>query len=437
MSRTLLINLKTSEIASTPNFVMPLGILSIAAYLRSNGEEADILDLNVTDFNIDSVLKYNFVGLSVMVSSQFKRAYQICQDIKLMAPAIRTIVGGSHISQFKNDIIKNCPEIDFVVAGEGEQKLLSIIREGKIKDVGFIENLDSLPWAAYHLLNFEDYKRDYSNWNNPYNADLGIRVPLVTSRGCPNNCNFCSLTKHMGMKYRPMSKDNVVDLIEYLHNIYNANYFAFYDANFTLQAKRVIEISNEIVKRNLKVYLDLPTGLPINNKTSEMVDALVEAGLIRTTLSVESGDETIRNKVMQKKSKQTDIFSAIEAIRKYPQVYLLTDFVIGMPEETEASITATYNLLKDLDTDDITISVATPYPETALYDQCLKHSLFWHDIDLNELYKSDDFCHVNLKRFNIKPYDLDEDTLVYFRDKLIDLKGIKLENYKKRVGKNV
>jgi len=432
MPKILLINLPTSEIASTLNFTMPVGILSLAAYLEMNNESVDILDLNVNNNNYLSK-EYEYVGISIMIAAQFNAAYKIAKEIKGAYPNTKIIVGGTHVTQFKNDIIKNCPEIDFVVAGEGEKQLLNIIRNESI-DERFIEDINGLPFPAYHKLNFDDYKRDTTNWNNPYNADLSIRMPIITSRGCPNQCNFCSLIKHMGNKYRPMSSNVVVNLLEYYHKQYGVVYFAIYDANFMVQTKRVIDIANEIVKRNLKIYLDLPTGLPINEHTKDIVDALAQAGLIRTTLSIESGNEYLRNKIMKKKSKQTDIFSAIEAIRKYPQIYLLTDFVIGMPEETIESLQSTYNLLSDLDTDDITISIATPYPNTKLYDQCIKDNLFLPDIKIDELYKSSEFCHANLKRFNIRPYNLSIQELINYRDKFLELKKIKLENYNKRIG---
>jgi len=432
MSKILLINLPTSEIASTLNFTMPVGILSLAAYLEMNNESVDILDLNV---NSDYLSKeYEYVGISIMIAAQFNQAYKIAKEIKSIYTNTKIIIGGPHVTQFKNDIIKNCPEIDFVVAGEGEKQLLSIIRNESI-DERFIEDINDLPFPAYRKLNFDDYKRDTTNWNNPYNADLSIRMPIITSRGCPNQCNFCSLIKHMGNKYRPMSSNVVVNLLEYYHKQYGVIYFAIYDANFMVQTKRVIDIANEIVKRNLKIYLDLPTGLPINEHTKNIVDALAQAGLIRTTLSIESGNEYLRNKIMKKKSKQTDIFSAIESIRKYPQIYLLTDFVIGMPEETIESLQSTYNLLSDLDTDDITISIATPYPNTKLYDQCIKDNLFLPDIKIDELYKSEEFCHANLKRFNIRPYNLSIQELINYRDKFFELKQIKLANYNKRIGK--
>ena len=434
MNSILLVNLPTAAVASTPNFVMPLGVLALVAYLRHYNKDVDFVDLNVhKDIRPYLQKKPRMVGLSVMVAGQFNEAYEICKLVKQMYPKTRTVVGGAHVSQFAEDICNNCPEIDEVVVGEGEEKLfyLDTIRR-PLDDIPFIKDINKLPWPAYDLLNFEDYRRDYSTWNNPYNADLGIRVPIVTSRGCPNHCNFCSVYNHMGSKYRAMDSSNVVDMIEWLCS-YGAHYFAFYDANFTYSPKRVIDISNEIVRRNLKIYLDLPTGLPINKHAPEMVDALAEAGLIRTTLSIESGDETIRNKVMHKKSGQADIATTVEAIRKHPQIYLLTDFIFGIPEDTIESVSSTYRLIETLDTDDITVSIATPYPGTALYEQCVRDGLFASDIDLKELYKAEWYCHANLNRFSIKPYNMSIEDLCHFRDKILSLKPKKLAVYKKRM----
>jgi radical SAM superfamily enzyme YgiQ (UPF0313 family) len=197
MPKILLINLPTSEIASTLNFTMPVGILSLAAYLEMNNESVDILDLNVNNNYLSK--EYEYVGISIMIAAQFNLAYKIAKEIKCNYPNIKIIVGGTHVTQFKNDIIKNCPEIDFVVAGEGEKQLLNIVRNEPIDD-SFIEDINDLPFPAYHKLDFNDYKRDIANWNNPYNVDLSIRMPIITSRGCPNQCNFCSLIKPMGKR---------------------------------------------------------------------------------------------------------------------------------------------------------------------------------------------------------------------------------------------
>ena len=85
-----------------------------------------------------------------------------------------------------------------------------------------------------------------------------------------------------------------------LHEEHGAGYFAIFDANFAQDTARVIAICNEITRRNLNILIDLPTGLPINATATAMVDALAEAGLIRTCISVETGDEFIRNTVMHK-----------------------------------------------------------------------------------------------------------------------------------------
>jgi len=424
---TLLINLSIAKESTTQNFVMPIGILSLISYLISQGEHVDFIDLNV-DKDVDKRLNEEpeIVGLSVMVAGQFNQAYEICKKIKQRNTKTLTVMGGAHVSQFSKDIKKNCKEVDFVIEGEGENKLLNLIRNGLVNQAAYIKDLDNLPWPAYHLLNFKDYRRDYSTWNNPYNADLGIRVPIITSRGCPKGCNFCSVKNHMGTKYRYMNSYNVVNLLQWLHEKYGVIYFAFYDANFSCKPNRIIEICNEIKRRGLKFYLDLPTGIPIDRFAIPLIEALVEVGLIRITLSVESGDSVIRNKVMKKHSNQNDIFAIIDAIHKYKHLYLLTDFIIGMPEDTAGSLNNTCDLVSSLNVDDITISIATPYPGTPLYDQCVKDNLFLPEINPQDFYKDEEYSHSNINRFTIKPYAMTREELIFYRDKMLSLKERKL-----------
>jgi radical SAM superfamily enzyme YgiQ (UPF0313 family) len=448
---------------------MPPGLLSIAAYLREKGETVDIVDLNVIKRQVhtEGIAKAFrnrleqtqpiLVGVSVMVAGQFKHAKEICKQAKQVLPNVLTVVGGAHVSQFPKDILKNFPEIDFVVMGEGEMQAYECAQYAKkrikpsvwpdglayrsgdrgditvLPKIQYIYDVNRLPLPAYDLLDFEDYRHDTRTWHNPYQVDLSLRVPIITSRGCPNTCNFCSVAECMGLTYRAMSVSNVVDLLQMLYEKRGAYYFAIFDANFAQNPSRVIEISNEIIKRNLKIILDLPTGLPINATAPEMVDALADAGLIRTCISVESGDDFIRNKVMIKNIYQNDIFMVVEAIRRHPQIYILTDFVIGMPEDTEETLETSCEIIADLDIDNLYLCVATPYPGTKLYEQCVKDNLFLPDIRLDHLYEADWYCHDNVNKFSIKPYSLDLNTLCAYRDRILAMRKEKIFKYHKRM----
>jgi anaerobic magnesium-protoporphyrin IX monomethyl ester cyclase len=465
----LLVNLPLADMSTTPFFVMPPGLLSIAAYLREKGETVRCVDLNVLRKKAeggDVATAFEdrlrdtqpmLVGVSVMVAGQFRRAQEVCQRAKRVLPDVVTVVGGAHVSQFPHEILTHCPAIDFVVLGEGEEQAYACAQYARTRQspaawpnglafrspdrgtitvlpqIGYISDVDGLPWPAYDLLDFDDYRHDTHTWHNPYQIDLSLRVPIITSRGCPNLCNFCSVAKSMGQKYRAMTARHVVDMVQRLHDEHGVRYFAIFDANFAQDVPRVVEIGREITRRNLKILLDLPTGLPINATAPALIDALAEAGLIRTCISVETGDDFIRNDVMRKGVERDEIFHVVASIRRYPQISLLTDFVMGMPEDTRESLEASCRLIAELDTDDITLSIATPYPGTALFEQCRRDNLFLPDVPADRLYETDWYSHANIDRFYIRPYRLDLDALGAYRDRILALRAGKIAAYERRM----
>ena len=164
-----------------------------------------------------------------------------------------------------------------------------------------------------------------------------------------------------------------------------------------------------------------------------MVDALVNAGLIRTCISVETGDDFIRNDIMLKNVYENEIFTVVDAIRRHPQIFLLTDFVIGMPEDTEETLEKSCELIDNLDTDSIDLFVATPYPGTQLFEQCKRDNLLLPDISWDNLYEEDWYTHNNIYKFCIKPYKMELNQLCIYRDRLLDMRKEKISTYRKRM----
>ena len=138
-------------------------------------------------------------------------------------PWIKIVVGGIHPTIFANEILRNCSSIDYIVLGEGEKSILSLVEflEGKIEkfpsngfafrlsnkiciypQTQYIEDLDSVPFPAYELTVFDNYKGDLSKWHNPKNLKFDMTVPIITSRSCPYGCNFCSLFLVIVKKFR-------------------------------------------------------------------------------------------------------------------------------------------------------------------------------------------------------------------------------------------
>lgn len=467
----LLVNLPLVKVSTTSFFVMPPSLLSLAAYLRQHGEPAGVLDLcvlrpkNGSDPDATALQAFeerviaeppSLVGVSVMAAGQFRFAREVCRRAKARFPYCVTVAGGAHVSQFPREILEHCHEIDFVVTGEGEPQLLALTRlaregvspttwpDGLARRNGggtieispkhsYLSDLDALPLPAYDLVRFEDYRHDTSTWHNPYHIDFGVRVPVITSRGCPYGCNFCSVAACMGLRHRPRSAMRVADELQMLHETYGVRTIAFFDANFAQDPARVITLCDEILKRKLQLTLDLPTGLPFTAATPEMVDALAQAGLIRTCVSVESGDAHIRNEVMGKNIEEDDMFAVIAAVRRHPQIFLVTDYVLGMPEDTPETVEASCRLIERLDTDDITLSLATPYPGTRMYEQCVRDNLFLPAVDRSRLWEADWYSHANVSRFAIKPYKLDLEQLTEFRDRILSFRAVKRRAYDARM----
>ncbi len=148
---------------------------------------------------------------------------------------------------------------------------------------------------------------------------------------------------------------------------------------------------------------------------------------------METGDEFIRNSIMLKQVDHDEIFRVVSAIRRYPHIFLLTDFVIGMPEDTEESLERSCQLIADLDTDGITLSIATPYPGTNLFEQCVRDKLFLPDILCDHLYEADWYSHSNVHKFYIKPYNLNLKMLSAYRDRILDMRKDKIAAYEKRM----
>jgi len=336
------------------------------------------------------------VGINCLFTGQIKNALEIAGLVKALDGRIKTALGGLHPTIFSEDIIKNCPDIDFVLQGEGEENTAALALalkngvspagidgltwrgpDGRVVNqpkTGFIADPDQIPRPAYNLFDFKNYALDTSRWHNPKKLPIGVPVPFITSRSCPHRCNFCCMFRAMGPRYRPRSAEHVLDEMEFLYHEHQTRYFEIMDDNFTLNKKRTLEICRGLIKRNLDIQFRTPNGLSINSLDEETVEALAEAGLVWAFIAVESGSDFIRNQVMGKRLERRKIFEVVRAFKRQPQIILRGMFIMGMPEDTTESLMATYRLIEELEMDDCSVANATPFPGTPLYEQCLREN---------------------------------------------------------------
>lgn len=455
--RILLINPTIPRTYYNREFYPPLSLLYLAAVIGKNGDEPKILDFktfnSVKSSNLDNLYENNLIdsifdfkpeliGIGCLYSGEFPDVLKLSYIIKNRFNNIPIVIGGIHPTIYPYKILYNCPTIDYIIIGEGEKSIIELINLIKNKDnnfenidgfayrkngnvfvnpkTKFIENLDSIPFPAYDKINLEDYFVDTSNWHNPKNLPIDTSIPIITSRSCPNRCNFCSMYQVMGTKWRARSPKNVVDEIEHLYSRYNRRHFSFMDDNLTFKKSHILEICNQIIKRKLNIQFETPNGIATRTLDEDVLDAMVTAGLVRISLAIESGSDFIRNQIMKKNLDREKIFEIVRLTKKYKHLYVKAFFIIGMPEETHETLDDTYNMIKEINVDRIYLQNAIPFPGTQVFEQALRDKLLI-DINTEDFYKSDVLYITNYQRIFIKPYNLELKDLQNFRKKCEEL----------------
>ena len=456
-ARILLTNPPISEkqLVGSDNY-FPLGLLYLATYLKKNDIEVKIVDINNYYFGkkVDEtiLLRYiennllNFIdefnpdmiGIGCTFSGAFKNLRLVAKQIKKYNPKIPIIVGGVQPTLFAKEILKKYSYIDYVIIGEGEISFLNLIKSlmnGEFPNsvngcvfkeeeniifnskTNYINDLNSLPQVDYNLLNPKEYQMDTSNWYSPKKILIGQPFPILSSRSCPFSCTFCCMKLIHGPNIRFRSPENVLDEIEYLYNNFNVRYFQFMDDNLTLNKKRISKICKGILNRNLDIQFDTPNGLSLNALDEEIITLMVDAGLVRTSLAIESGSEYIRNNIMKKKLSTEKIYENVNACAEHDNLFIKGFFIVGMPQETYETLDETYQMIKELPFDKIGISYIDPYPGTELFDYCISHDLLSCNIEdyieVGTFQLSDEYPH-------IKPYKLEMEDLIVFKKKCYD-----------------
>ena len=388
---------------------LPLGLLYIAAVLDEAGYKTEILDAFMTDLSFrkfeDSTevgmtykiikeeiqqSKPNIVGIGNPFTSQVEHAIKVADIVKEMDSSILTVMGGPHVTVVPIEFLEEAKNVDIVVIGEGEYTMLDIVRyfEGnkKIDEIQgiahrrdnkvvlnsprpFNNNLDELPYPAYHLVDMEKYlnpKRiEYRSFQNR-------AIPMITSRGCPFNCSFCSVHLHMGKVFRGHSVDFVVDHIEYLVNKYQVKTIYFEDDNLTFDLKRFEAICDKIIERGIKFQWETPNGVRADYLTLDLLKKMKKTGCQSVFVGVESGDQYVLDNIIGKSLRLTNVIKFAEMCKK---IGLRTGafYIIGFPGETKETMNNTVEfalMLKRKYDVGMHLLFATPSYGTRLFEEC-------------------------------------------------------------------
>ena len=366
----------------------PLGIGLIAAFVRRYGFSAAIIDAEAEfwtpEQTITEIEKYDpiLVGLSAF-TTKMTAAGKILELIKSKMPHVKTMAGGHHPSAVPEQTLIE-EKVDFVIKGEGYIPTLDLLRrlkekkdtstingvwcignKGEVINNGLAKwtsNLDNLPFVAWDLLPMDKYRaHHWQTWD--YNLDQSRFAVLHTSLGCPFSCDYCSVNvvyqKNL-VRYRGVKK--VVDEMELLVKNYNVQHLEIVDDTFTVNAKRVELLCDEIIKRGLGEKLNMWCFSRTNTVQPKFMNKMKKAGINWVFMGFESGNDMVLRGV-NKKQNVDKIRRAVDIVSD-AGIYVGGNYVFGLPEDTKLSMEQTIDLAKNLNTEYANFFVMMAYPGT-------------------------------------------------------------------------
>lgn len=389
----------TDNAVTQYNFIearFPLGLGYLAAYLEKFDYEVEILDCyaesknqnrigdkiraGMTDEEIaDYIRNYkpDMVGVSQMFSYLEPVCHSIFSLVKSVSPEIVTVWGGTHPTVR----VENCVQyrdVDFVIIGEGERPLLELVNclnsdgdLGELKAIAFmgddgklvinsdrlwIQDLDEHGMPARHKVVMDKYNSGSTD-NKTYN--------MVTSRGCPFSCTFCTAPDFYQKRFKGRSPKQVVDEMEHLISNYSADTIIVDDENLTFDMKRIVAIMDEMIERGVSVKWYAEVGLSISYLTVDIINKMKQTGFVELRLALESGDaemlKTMKKPLVLRKARE------IMSKAREAGMRCVSFLLMGMPGETMEQMENTVKFADEIGFDWNIISMVLPLPGTQIH----------------------------------------------------------------------
>lgn len=394
------------EMGDVGGHLPPLGILSVAAYLRKNSYSVGVLDALARGWGPEEIVEYiiakkpKVVGFSA-ITPIFHRAVDCAKRLKVEFPQLLTVIGGHHATILYRDVIKENKCFDIVVFGEGESTMAELMDVYKStgynynraisdydlfrgvdgivfrtnkeivinKERELINDLNELPCPARDLVQMEKYRP----LPNQYK-----RLPvahMVVIRGCPYQCSFCSNNFVFGSNIRARSPQKVVEEISLLIDNYGVKEISFWDDMMTVNKKWMNEFCGLIIKNRLDITWTCYARA--DTVTKELLQTMADAGCWNIFFGFESGVQQLLDNLNKGITLQ-DIRNANRWCKE-AGIEVRASFMIALPGETPVLAQKTIDFAKELNPEYAQFCITTPYPGTKLFNEAHKWGTLSYD----------------------------------------------------------
>ncbi len=370
---------------TTPETLHPLGLMSLAAYLRHVGrrDELQILDTRIhlddtVERNLDrAVFVPDIVGLSALtIEARSMSTY--ARAARARWPHATIVCGGPHASSYPHELVRET-DVDVAVQGEGEITFADLVRSlelgrplDEVKGItflrdgvsietpprDFIQDLDALPWPAWDLVDIEAY----ASMRCMSTLPMRRYMTIFTSRACPYRCNYCHDV--FGKVFRARSPENVVAEIEEIGRRYGITEFECVDDIFNIDNRRAERICDEIIARGLEIGITFPNGLRADRLPRPLLEKLRRAG----TRSISFAVETASERLQRATQKKMNLERLAQAVRDANDLGILCTgfFMLGFPGETREELDRTVDFALSIPLHTAHFFIVTPFQGTAL-----------------------------------------------------------------------
>jgi len=417
-----------------------MGLGYLATAIRKKGYKVKILHCIKEKMNLNGFASYirstnpSVIGFTC-VSYDVGSVQESIKVVKGINKAVPVIVGGAHVSAVpKIAMERDFPDADYGFRGESEiglPMLLDFINENSnislekipgliwkydgqthINPQIFHEDVDELGIPAWDLMDPREYEA------SPFHGFArGFPLaPMISARGCPFPCTFCSTKYQMGQKMRYRSVSLILEEMKLLVNKYNVKEIQFLDDCFSVNKNKVMEICSGILEEGIKVNWQCPNGLRVDTIDEEVLQIMKKAGCYHISVGIESANPNILKKM--KKNISLELVEEKIAIAKKVGIKVTGFFILGFPGETEDDIRWTIKYARKIPIDKVLFSNFWPSPGTEIYEELEKKGKITKDKVGTHYFKAT-FPPEGMTSGQLKKYQLFGLASFYLRPKIV------------------